>query len=107
MMWNYICFHNIAVCPGCDSNHICTAPNTCVCPTGWTGNDCHTGMQTLHVCVNTELYGLLSLLLPNSQISTNVSKTLLAVNVTAQILTVATAAHVEVDTHLQLIFTTA
>ena len=56
MTWDYICFHVIAVCPGCDSNHICTAPNTCVCPTGWTGNDCHTGMQTLHVRVNTAIW---------------------------------------------------
>ena len=41
------------------------------------------------------------------QISTNVSIILLAVNIIAQILMVATAARVEVDTHSQQIVTTA
>ena len=31
-----------AIC-NCDSNHICTAPYTCICPVGWTGDDCMEG----------------------------------------------------------------
>lgn len=37
-----------AIC-NCDSNHICTAPYTCVCPVGWTGDDCMTGWYILSV----------------------------------------------------------
>ena len=33
-----------AICEGCDNNHLCIAPGTCVCPTGLTGDDCLDGI---------------------------------------------------------------
>ena len=33
-----------AVCPGgCFNGGVCTAPGTCTCTSGWTGNDCRQG----------------------------------------------------------------
>ena len=39
---SYIC---AAICVDCDSNHVCIAPDTCVCPEGWMGDDCMQGTQ--------------------------------------------------------------
>ena len=40
-----LCYLNTAICDTqCDTNMECTAPNTCTCMTGWTGNDCLTGI---------------------------------------------------------------
>ena len=39
-----------AICEDCDSNHICVAPYTCVCPDGWMGSDCMEG-RLLEMCV--------------------------------------------------------
>ena len=33
-----------AICNDCDTNHTCIAPYLCVCPAGWTGPDCQTGI---------------------------------------------------------------
>ena len=33
-----------AICEDCDSNHLCVAPDMCVCPTGLTGDNCSDGM---------------------------------------------------------------
>ena len=36
----------IAVCPdGCFNGGVCTAPGTCTCSSGWTGNDCTQGKK--------------------------------------------------------------
>lgn len=48
---NFLLLFFIALCQDCDSNHTCTAPNTCECPSGWTGNDCHTGIVYTDACV--------------------------------------------------------
>ena len=59
------------------------------------------------VCLLSLLNTKLCITITANQTSTNVSKILTAVNITAQILMVVTTAHAEADTHLQLIFTTA
>lgn len=40
----YSLLSDAAYCSNCDSNHTCTAPNTCVCLPGWTGSDCSEGV---------------------------------------------------------------
>ena len=32
-----------AICDGCNEPNICEAPNTCLCPDGWTGQQCSEG----------------------------------------------------------------
>ena len=40
-----ISYIRAAICVDCDSNHVCIAPDTCVCPDGWMGDDCMQGTQ--------------------------------------------------------------
>ena len=45
-------FWCIAICSGgCGTNQNCTAPETCTCVEGWTGQDCLTGI----CCVSIEI----------------------------------------------------
>ena len=61
MLTYNLCFHITALCrPDCDRNHTCIAPDTCVCPTGWTGNDCHIG--TCMMILSSRYIVLLSIL---------------------------------------------
>ena len=47
-----VSFFFLALCNDCDSNHTCIAADTCVCPTGFTGNDCHIGMyMRMHITI--------------------------------------------------------
>ena len=61
MLTYNLCFHITALCrPDCDRNHTCIAPDTCVCPTGWTGNGCHIG--TCMMILSSRYVVLLSIL---------------------------------------------
>ena len=49
----------LALCNNCDSNHTCIAADTCVCPTGFTGNDCHIGT---YMCMLSSSYIIIFIL---------------------------------------------
>ena len=44
--------------PGCENGGICSGPNVCDCPTGYSGNRCHTRM--LHISVAHNVVGSLN-----------------------------------------------
>ena len=49
---NKILYHIlVAICTGgCGVNKECTAPDTCTCVQGWTGQDCLTGIEIALAC---------------------------------------------------------
>ena len=44
-----VLFFVLAICdPVCENGGICTAPDTCVCLAGYSGDQCENGMFFLH-----------------------------------------------------------